>query len=336
MSAAPERLDRFMARANARYYATRDPFADFTTAPEIGQVFGELLGAWAATVWTALGAPDPVLLVELGPGRGTLLADALRLAGRVAPAFAGAVRLHLVEASPRLAPALRDRFPAATLHGTLDTVPPGPAIVLANEFLDVLPIRQHVRDREGWRERHVLDGRFVTLPAAAPPTGGGPDATIDAGDDAGGDAVIENCPEAEEIMRALARRGAVALFLDYGGERSTGDTLQALRNRAPADPLLEPGSADLTAHVGFDRLAVVARGAGAAVHGPLSQGLFLTRLGLYPRTRALASRHPDRAATLLESANRLAQPERMGILFKAMALAPPRLAVLPGFEPAPA
>src|SRR5690348_9437296 len=148
-----ERLDRFMARANAAYYATHDPFADFTTAPEISQVFGEIIGLWAAITWQALGSPDPVLLVEAGPGRGTLMADALRAVRKMAPGFAGALRVHLIETSPRLRAAQAARVPAATWHDSLAAVPAAPMILVANEFLDALPIRQFIRRRDGWNER---------------------------------------------------------------------------------------------------------------------------------------------------------------------------------------
>ena len=160
-----ERLDSFMARANAAYYANNDPFADFTTAPEIAQMFGELLGAWAAVVWQAMGAPDPVLLVEAGPGRGTLMADALRAVARVAPAFRAACRVHFVEISARLAAVQARVVPDAVWHGALADVPAGPAIVLANEFLDALPIRQFERRGGAWFERHVQEGRFVLVPS---------------------------------------------------------------------------------------------------------------------------------------------------------------------------
>ena len=165
----PERLDHFMARANAAYYAQRDPFADFTTAPEISQIFGELLGAWAAITWTQLGNPDPVLLIEAGPGRGTLMADAHRTITRVAPAFAQALHIHFIETSPRLRAEQAKRIPNATWHDRLEDIPPGPTILLANEFLDALPIRQFVRQAGLWSERHVAAGTFITLPCAAPP-----------------------------------------------------------------------------------------------------------------------------------------------------------------------
>ena len=153
-----------MARANAAYYASQDPFADFTTAPEIGQMFGELLGAWAAVIWATMGSPNPVQLIEAGPGRGTLMQDARRATARVAPAFHAACRVRLIEFSHRLRRAQAERAPDATWHGSLDDVPPGPAVVLANEFLDALPIRQFLRAETGWLERHVQNGAFIDLP----------------------------------------------------------------------------------------------------------------------------------------------------------------------------
>ncbi len=313
-----ERLDRFMARANAAYYATHDPFRDFTTAPEISQVFGELLGAWAAVMWEALGRPDPVLLVELGPGRGTLMADALRLVRATAPAFARALRLHFVETSPRLRTLLAEQFPAAIFHDALETLPAGPAIVLANEFLDALPIRAWVRRGDVLREFVVADGTRREEAAGMPP----PDEMLE------GD-VLERSDEAVAVVTALARRPAtIALLVDYSDERPFGDTLQALRGGRPADPFADPGSADLTAHVDFSGLREAARSAGADVHGPLAQGIFLGRLGLGPRVRRLAATDPG----AIEAANRLAQPDRMGLLFKAMAITPPGLPVPPGFE----
>jgi SAM-dependent MidA family methyltransferase len=164
-----ERLDAFMARGNGAYYATHDPFADFTTAPEISQAFGEILGLWAAVVWQGLGAPDPVLLVEAGPGRGTLMADALRAIGRAAPAFRVALRLHLIETSPRLRAAQATVLPDAVWHDRLETVPRAPLILLANEFLDALPIRQFVRRGTVWMERFVADGQFVEVALPTPP-----------------------------------------------------------------------------------------------------------------------------------------------------------------------
>ncbi len=323
-----------MARANAAYYADRDPFADFTTAPEITQAFGEILGAWAAVTWQAMGAPDPVLLVEAGPGRGTLMADALRLVARVAPAFGRALRLHLVETSPRLraiqADALSGAGIAPTWHDRLDNLPDAPFILLANEFLDALPIRQLLRTAGGWTERWVEAGRFVLRDTDLQPTAL-PGRSVAQGD------VLELCEPAMAIVQHMAsrlsRQPGAALFLDYGSDRpGTGDTLQALRHGRPSPPLEHPGEADLTAHVDFPLLAHLARDAGAAVHGPDGQGAFLQRLGLFARTERLArERPPEQVRALVDGAHRLAAPERMGRLFKVLGVCHPSVA-LPGFD----
>ena len=327
-----ERLDAFMARANAAYYATKNPFADFTTAPEISQVFGELLGLWAAVAWQTMGAPAPVILAEAGPGRGTMMADALRAIARTAPAFGQALRLHLVETSPGLRAAQAQKLPGAAWHDRIADLPEGPLLLLANEFLDALPIRQFVF-RDGWRERFVADGRFVEI-AVAPPSPHPPSAR---GGGALDDGTIVECPEAAialvtHLAARIAATGGAALFLDYGPEHSApGDSLQALRDGRPADPLAAPGSADLTAHVDFARLAAAARAAGAAVFGPVPQGLFLARLGLFQRTGMLARQNPARAGALQAAAARLAEPDRMGRLFKAMAVCHPALPPPAGF-----
>jgi len=320
-----QRLDAFMARANTAYYAARDPFANFTTAPEISQVFGELLGLWAAVAWEAMGRPDPVILAEAGPGRGTLMSDALRAVRRVAPRFAGALRLNLIETSPRLRAEQAARLPGASWHDEVAALPGGPLLLIANEFFDVLPIRQCVRRGAGWAERYVEDGRFVEIPCAAP------------GRDAPDGAVVERCEPALAIAAALGRRlaqaGGAALLIDYGPAASApGDSLQALRDGRPADPLAAPGCADLTAHVDFQAIAEAARANGAAVLGPVPQGLFLARLGLFQRTDRLArGQPPERAAALIAAARRLAEPDAMGRLFKAIALCHPTLSSLPGF-----
>ena len=319
-----------MARANAVYYAERDPYADFTTSPEITQVFGEVLGLWAAVTWDAMGRPDPVLLTECGPGRGTLMADALRAISNVAAPFRAALRVHLVETSPRLRAQQAARVPDAAWHDALADVPPGPLILLANEFLDALPIRQLVRRGIGWAERFVDGGALVEQPAAAPDLD---PAQVEEG------AITELCEPARAVVghvaRRVARDGGAALFLDYGpAESAPGDSLQALRNGRPASPFDEPGNADLTAHVDFGALARVARAAGAVAHGPMPQGVFLTRLGLFQRTGRLARTQPPmRAAALVQAAQRLAEPDRMGRLFKAMAVCHGDLPCPAGFEP---
>lgn len=319
-----ERLDAFMARANAAYYAGPDPLAGFATAPEISQVFGELLGAWVAVAWQAMGSPPGAILAEAGPGRGTLMADARRALARVAPALAA--HPHLVETSPSLRARQEAVLPGAAWHDRLEDLPPGPLLLLANEFLDALPIRQCVRRGAGWAERFVAEGRFAERPCPAPPTVGAADGEVVEWSEASRDAVA--------ILAArIARDGGAALFIDYGPEQSgPGDSLQALRDGQPADPLAAPGAADLTAHVDFQALAEAARAQGAAVQGPVPQGLFLTRLGLYERSRALARTQPAaRAGALMQAAQRLAEPHLMGRLFKAMAVCHPALPTLPGF-----
>lgn len=317
-----ERLDSFMARANAAYYADHNPFADFTTAPEISQVFGELLGLWCAVVWRAMGSPDPVVLCEAGPGRGTLMQDALRAIGQTAPELRAALRLHLIETAPRLRAIQAARL-EAVWHDRLDTVPPGPMLLLANEFLDALPIRQLVRRGTGWCERHVSDGNFVELPVSPPSSTAAEGEVVEIGEAALGFIA--------ETAGRLACDGGAALFVDYGPAASSpGDSLQALRSGQAADPLMDPGQADLTAHVDFEALAGSA--VGCAVHGPVPQGMFLTRLGLFQRTGLLARGvSPIRASALIDSARRLAEPDRMGRLFKMMAVCHPGLPQPPGF-----
>lgn len=328
-----ERLDEFMARANATYYATHDPFSDFTTSPEISQAFGEILGLWAAVAWQLIGRPDPVMLVECGPGRGTLMTDALRAVAQVAPAFSSALRVHLIETSPRLRAIQTEKLAGAVWHEQIEALPDEPMLLLANEFLDALPIRQFVRKDSGWTERFVVDGRFVERhPTASPPLAGGA---------WGEGAVLEVNEPALALARNLGCRFSTtpgaALFLDYGPERSSvGDSLQAIRDGQPTDPLSNAGKADMTAHVDFANFAQAARDAGASVHGPIAQGIFLARLGLFQRTDRLALfRPPAQAAALIEAAHRLAEPNRMGRLFKVLTLCHPDCPTPPGFEAEP-
>lgn len=327
------------------YYMTRDPLGrggDFITAPEISQMFGELLGLWAVDTWHKMGAPAPLHLVELGPGRGTLAKDALRAAAG-APAFAAAAQLHLVETSPPLraaqAAALGDR---PCWHDTLASVPKGPTIILANEFLDALPIHQFEFDGDAWRERRVTwaDGRFAwTLtPASAAES-----AQLNARPGARrAGTVSELAPAAGAIAGAIAGRAkdaaTAALFIDYGpAESAHGDSFQAVRNHRPVDPLTMPGAADLTAHVDFAAFAAAATGGGATAHGPISQRAFLTVLGLPTRADRLAAGNPDQAAAVAAAQHRLIDPAEMGILFKVLAITSPGLATPAGFaDPASA
>jgi SAM-dependent MidA family methyltransferase len=322
--AHPLRLDEFMARANAIYYAQRNPFSDFTTAPEISQVFGELLGAWSVVVWQQMGEPAHFAFVEAGPGRGSLMQDALRSVRRVAPAFAAASDIQFIEISVRLRAEQALRVPDAIWHDDIAHVPLAPTILLANEFLDALPIRQFIRRTGGWAERFVHEGAFVEMPSQGPgweePVG----------------SIVEVSEAARswvsDVARRLAAAGGAALILDYGpSESAVGESFQALRDGRPADPLAAPGAADLTAHVDFAALARSARLAGALVWGPISQGTFLARLGLWERIAALSSANPDRAVHLKAAARRLASPVRMGDLFKVMCLTQPDFPAPPGF-----
>jgi SAM-dependent MidA family methyltransferase len=278
-----------------------------------------------------MGRPDPVILAECGPGRGTLMADALRAVAQAAPDFRAAARVHLVEQSPTLRDAqarlLSDAV--AAWHDDLAALPDGPMLLLANEFLDALPIRQFVRRGEAWMERWVRDGALLELPAPDAPTL--PQAAPEG-------AVKEVSEPAFAFVAALAARiaaqGGAAMLVDYGpGAPAFGDTLQAMQaHRTGLDPLAEPGSRDLTAHVDFPALAAAARGAGAAAFGPLPQGLVLQRLGLMTRAAMLAQARPRLAGDILSGAERLVAPEAMGRLFKALALCDPRLGPPPGFE----
>ncbi len=315
-----------MARANAAYYAARNPFADFITAPEICQGFGEVLGLWAAIVWQNMGRPAPVVLAEAGPGRGTLMQDALRAIAAAAPDFRAALAVHLVETSPRLRDAQRTRIPDAVWHGDIASLPAGPMILLANEFLDALPIRQFVRTKAGWNEHFVQDGAFVEQPAQ-----------IDIPLAAQPGEIVEICEPARAIVAHLAARPqTVCLFVDYGPEHSApGDSLQALRDGRPAAPLAAPGTADLTAHVDFAALAHAAQMGGAAVYGPVPQGVFLAQIGLPARIDRLARRAPPaQAMRLIAGARRLMEPHAMGRLFKTFAICNGALPPPPGFDPA--
>ncbi len=318
----PIGVDRFMDLSASDpvhgYYRTRDPLGsagDFITAPEISQVFGEIIGAWMAERWQAMGEPDPVMLVELGPGRGTLMADLLRAISRL-PAARAAIRVHLVETSLPLRD--RQRMTLATRHpelrpawhDRLDTVPEGPLLLVANEFFDALPIRQWI----GGTERRIgLDAadrlEFV------------------ASDDPG--AVVETCEPAQEIAIAIGRRLAchngAALVIDYGHDRTgSGETLQAVRDHRYAPVLDAPGEADITAHVDFQALGRALANGGAAVWGPVSQGRFLLENGAGLREEALCrGRTAEETTAIRRAVRRLIDPAAMGRLFKVMAAGSP-------------
>ncbi len=326
------------------YYMAREPFGaggDFVTAPEVSQMFGEVIGAFLVETWERLGRPAPFQLVEFGPGRGTLMADLLRVAKR-APAFVAAARLGLVETSPRLrarqAATLAGGPLTPTWYAAAEEIPAGPLIAVGNEFFDALPIRQFERAGGAWRERMVgLDGEgrlVMGLGATALPGAGLPERLAAAEDGA----IVEVSPVGVAIMAGLARRiaaeGGVLLAIDYGySGPAFGDTFQAVRSHTPVEALERPGEADLTAHVDFTALGAAARGAGAAVHGPVEQGDFLLSLGLAERAGRLgADKDEATRADIVGQVERLVGPDEMGSLFKVMAITRPGVA-LPGLAP---
>ncbi len=319
------------------YYATRDPFGrggDFITAPEISQMFGELIGLFLAQVWIDQGRPGRFVLAEPGPGRGTLMADALR-ALRAVPGARDAAEVHFVETSPTLRRAQAERVPEARWHDSVADLPEAPLFLVANEFLDALPIRQFRREADGWSETVIglREGglTFGRGPAAAY---GGLAHRLD--DTRPGD-IVETCPAlpaiAGEVAGRIARHGGVALVIDYGDWRSRGDTFQAVRAHHAVDPLAEPGRADLTAHVDFEALALGLVQGGARSSRMTPQGVFLERLGIAARAERLASALAGQALTAhLAAHRRLTHPAEMGSLFKVLACTPEGAAPPPGLD----
>jgi len=324
----------YMAAANAHYYATRDPLGaagDFTTAPEISQMFGELVGLWIADLWSRAGRPA-FHYAELGPGRGTLAVDALRAAARFGCVPAG---IHLVETSPTLRAAQLARLPGAEHHDEVDALPDdAPLIMIANEFFDALPIHQYVRTRDGWRERMVERGErgLVAVPGSVPAEEAIPAALRDAAEGA----IVETALVAATILQRCAfrllRQGGALLAIDYGyAGPAVGDTLQAMKAHQYADPFTDPGEADLTAHVDFAALAAAALPAGVAVSALATQGDWLRGLGIDARLETLAAASPGRADELRGQRDRLVEPDAMGTLFKAMAFTAPGWPLPAGF-----
>jgi SAM-dependent MidA family methyltransferase len=302
----------FMAAANEHYYATRDPLGaagDFVTAPEISQMFGELVGAALAEAWTRAGLPADAIFAELGPGRGTLAKDALRdLRGA---GFAGEV--HLIETSPALRALQAVALPGASFHDRIDDLPRRPLLLVANEFFDALPVEQWIGDEQ---RRVTHEGTRFAFTADGPIRETSPARTA----------------AAAALADRLAKHGGCAIVIDYGyTQGETGDTLQAVRNHAFADPLDDPGEADLTAHVDF---AALAGAAGACVVSrAITQGSWLETLGIGPRASALAARNPGQTETIAAARRRLCDEQEMGRLFKVMALRHPDWPAIAGLEP---
>ena len=322
----PISLTHYMAEANARYYAKADPFGaegDFITAPEISQMFGELIGLWLSDMWIRAGREEPVHYVELGPGRGTLARDALRAMKR----YGLEPQVHFVETSTALKRLQLDAVPGAIFHDDLSTVPmDGPILLVANEFLDALPLRQLIRTAEGWREVMVaVDGeRFVCVPGARPMDAALPEGRRDAPEGT----LIETSPAAAAVIYEAAGRlekqGGAALFIDYGhAEERTGSTFQAVRRHRKVDPFANPGEADLTAHVDFAMLAQVAQSRGCRWLGTVAQGDWLRALGIESRAEALSEFAPQHREALHSAMHRLIDANQMGELFKVMGLTAP-------------
>jgi len=342
----PLTVAAFMAMAlhdpAAGYYARRQPLGwagDFVTAPEISQIFGELVGLWCADLWRRMGSPDPVVVAELGPGRGTLMADFVRAATGVA-GFRAAMRLHLVETSPILRAEQRRRLAGidAVWLDDIDGLPDGPLLLVANEFLDALPIRQLVRGRAHWAERLVaLDEKDRLCFAAGPEN---PALTLLVPPErhvAAPGTIVELCPAAAALTASLAerlcRQPGAALFVDYGYADPSGkSTLAAIGAHRAAAILDAPGTADLSAHVDFAAVAAAARAGGATVYGPVSQGAFLKALGAALRLEILVRRAaPAQRAALEAGLKRLIDAAEMGTLFKALAMVSPGLPAPAGF-----
>jgi len=338
-------MEECLSNPRHGYYMSRDPFGrggDFITAPEISQMFGELIGLWCGIEWLALGQPGPVRLIELGPGRGTLMADVLRVAKGVT-GFSEAIDLHLVETSPVLREHQRQNLPSIkpTWHDHLGTVPDGPALIIANEFFDALPIRQFQKIPEGWCERlvcmdektgrtslqygwsssHMVHSMVPKILANAEP-----------------DSVVEVSPVSLNYMRLISERitegRGAALIIDYGHVKSgIGDTLQAVKNHAYSDVLSDPGEADLTAHVDFEALLNVAIDCGAQAYGPVTQRALLQTLGIEDRAERLsAGATSAQAESIRQALTRLIEADAMGELFKAIAITCPDLDPPVGFQ----
>ncbi len=327
-STGPISLAHFMGESNARYYADKRPIGgqggDFITAPEISQMFGELIGLWLADIWIRAGRTEPVHYVELGPGKGTLVRDARRAMKR----YGLEPRIHLVETSRRMRDAQLVANPEAFHHHDLSTIPAeGPVLVVANEFLDALPVRQLVKTNEGWREVMVgvdAAGEFIEMPGRQPMDSAVPEARR--GDPAG--TIIETSPAAATIIFEVAGRlkdqGGAAVFIDYGYTHGrSGSTLQAVKGHQKVGIFDAPGNVDLSAHVDFAQMEQIAISRDARVLGTTTQGEWLQALGIRERAEALAEFAPQHREALARARDRLIDPGQMGELFKVMGLVAP-------------
>ncbi|MEP3224850.1 MAG: SAM-dependent methyltransferase [Parasphingorhabdus sp.] len=318
----PIALSEYMAIANAAYYAAKDPIGeqgDFVTAPEMSQIFGELVGIWLSDLWLRKGSPDHIHYVELGPGRGTLASDALRAMSK----FGAKPQVHFVETSPELKAKQAKVHESAAWHETIETLPTdGPLLIVANEFFDALPVEQYIATQAGWRRHMVARERnkFIAIPGTeiinnrvSKSSAGLPAGTI-----------LESSPASIEILGALssriAKQGGLMLIIDYGYDRpGTGSTLQAVKEHLPISPFDSPGTSDLTAHVDFHSLGNIAKTRLLSVHGPVGQGQWLKSLGIDQRAKRLAELVPKKADSIRAAHHRLTHPDEMGRLFRVMA-----------------
>ncbi|MEH6758368.1 MAG: SAM-dependent methyltransferase [Parasphingorhabdus sp.] len=318
----PITLSEYMGIANAAYYAAKDPLGedgDFVTAPEISQMFGELIGIWLSDLWLRKGSPEDAHYVELGPGRGTLASDALRTMEK----FGCNPEIHFVETSPLLKTKQVALHPRATWHDTIDNLPEsGPLLIVANEFFDALPIEQFIATPSGWR-RHLIArerNKFIAIPD--PQAGDDQISKSSAGLPTG--TILESSPVSaalfEQIAGRVAKQGGVILVIDYGYDHpGTGSTLQAVKAHMPISPFDSPGTSDLTAHVNFHSLANIARTRLLSVHGPAEQGQWLKAIGIDQRTQKLAEGSPPKADAIRAAHHRLTHIDEMGRLFRVMA-----------------
>ncbi|MDI2112555.1 class I SAM-dependent methyltransferase [Commensalibacter nepenthis] len=332
------RLDHFMAAANTAYYRRKNPFADFITAPEISQMFGELIAAWVIAVIHSMPTHTAITLVEAGPGQGTLMADMLRVIRQAAPDIYQNCSIIFVETSERLRQIQKQAIAGHTnlsisWYDTIDSIPSQPIILIANEFLDALPIRQFVKlNAHEWAEHYVQDGQLVQKPIEILPHAPIFDRPVKEGE------IVEVCEVGQDIIKNLATRicknGGAALFIDYGYASAVwGDTLQAIAGGVNVSPLINPGEADLTAHIDFLALKEIVIATGAQAYGIQTQGEFLKQLGLLVRARMLAVHATElEQKHIAEAVYRLIDPSAMGDLFKVMAIMHPDLPVPPAFE----
>ena len=335
----PMTIAEYMNAAAEFYYSQGDVFGvggDFTTAPEISQAFGEMIGLWSAVTWQAMGMPKPCQLVECGPGRGTLMADALRAARQV-PGFLESVEIYLIERSNALKTIQGETLKGhkTVWHSSISDCPDGPIILIANEFLDALPVRQFEKTKDGWRERQVnidkTEQFCFTLRTTLSEDFNAP-INANIGD------IFEVSPAVTEFIGMVAarivRHGGAALFIDYGHKASAlGDTVQAVKGHKFHHILDSVGTADITAHIDFEAVIRAARSVGANIFGPIEQGIWLKRLGISVRGALLAKDQAPSVATELESGiRRLIEPNAMGALFKVVAIVHPGLPSPEGFS----